>query len=223
MNSSWKVIGAFIGVFIAGAVFGGFFTLRTTGKRGANEFGVSRFFGVGAPVASRLPPLAPTDSSSTQLSAAAEQYLKSRPVAPVAGSAGVSLPLNQPNQVPPIQTSASRVAPALMNQISKRISPTLEQREKIRPIVSRASEDTQRMQREYLQDTARVSERMYEDVAALLTADQRVHLEKMRHEMRERVRKEREKRGDLPLKPGASARQNGAGQPGSPPKAPANP
>jgi len=204
MNSSWKVIGAFIGVFIAGAVFGGFFTLRTTGKRGANEFGVSRFFGVGAPVASRLPPLTP-------------------PVAPVAGSAGVSLPLSQPNQVPPIQTSTSRVAPALMNQISKRVSPSLEQREKIRPIVSRASEDTQRMQGEYLQDTARVSERMYEDVAALLTADQRVHLEKMRHEMRERVRKEREKRGDLPPKPGANARQNGAGQSGSSPKAPANP
>ncbi|MSU51464.1 MAG: hypothetical protein EXS37_20650, partial [Opitutus sp.] len=78
-----------------------------------------------------------------------------------------------------------------MNQLTKRVSPTPSQREKIRPIVSRASEDTQRLQREHLQDTARVSERMYEDVAALLTPEQRTQLEKMRQEVRERVRKEK--------------------------------
>lgn len=33
MAQSWKVIAAFVAVFIAGAVFGGFFTLRTSGRR----------------------------------------------------------------------------------------------------------------------------------------------------------------------------------------------
>lgn len=33
MDKPWKVLLAFIGVFIAGAVFGGLFTLRATGKR----------------------------------------------------------------------------------------------------------------------------------------------------------------------------------------------
>src|SRR5688572_22149676 len=29
METPWKVLGAFVGVFIAGAIFGGFFTLRS--------------------------------------------------------------------------------------------------------------------------------------------------------------------------------------------------
>src|SRR5207248_10892094 len=33
MDKPWKVIFAFVGVFIAGAVFGGLFTLRTSAKR----------------------------------------------------------------------------------------------------------------------------------------------------------------------------------------------
>ena len=33
MDKPWKVIVAFIGVFIAGAVFGGVFSLRSAGKR----------------------------------------------------------------------------------------------------------------------------------------------------------------------------------------------
>lgn len=33
MDKPWKVISAFVGVFIAGAVFGGFFTARTASKK----------------------------------------------------------------------------------------------------------------------------------------------------------------------------------------------
>ncbi len=37
MGGSWKVILAFLGVFVAGAVFGGLFTVRSAGRRLAEE------------------------------------------------------------------------------------------------------------------------------------------------------------------------------------------
>lgn len=42
MDKPWKVIFAFVGVFIAGAVFGGLFTLRASGKRLASAGGPGR-------------------------------------------------------------------------------------------------------------------------------------------------------------------------------------
>lgn len=42
MDKPWKVIFAFVGIFIAGAVFGGFFTLRTNGARPAGETPTAR-------------------------------------------------------------------------------------------------------------------------------------------------------------------------------------
>jgi len=47
---------------------------------------------------------------------------------------------------------------------------------------------------------------MYEDVAALLTPEQRAKLEKMRQEMRERVRREKEKRGEAAGGPDVAAK-----------------
>lgn len=185
MDKPWKVVFAFVGVFIAGAVFGGFFTLRTSGKRFANDAG-----------GGRASPGLPRGQATRAAGATAAGQSSAVP--------------GQPNQA-----QAGRIAPALMNQFTKRLSPTAEQKEKIRPIVSRASEDIQRLQREHLQDTTRVSERMYEDVAALLTPEQRMHLEKMRQEMLERVRKEREKRGEIQAKSG-SPRANAPAQPAQP-------
>lgn len=42
MDKPWKVIFAFVGVFIAGAIFGGLFTLRASGKRFATSPGSGR-------------------------------------------------------------------------------------------------------------------------------------------------------------------------------------
>jgi Spy/CpxP family protein refolding chaperone len=172
MDKPWKVICAFVGVFIAGAVFGGFFTLRSAGKWGAGD----RPRSVPAPKA-----------------------------APVAVQPGKDAP-------PP-----GRIFPQVMRQFTQRLNPTPEQQKAIRPIVSRAAEDLQRMQREHLTDTTRTTERMYADVAAILTPAQRTKLEQMRDEMRERVRREKEKRGevqpaaDVLAKPGA--KPGGAARP----------
>lgn len=169
MDKPWKVIFAFVGVFIAGAVFGGFFTLRSAGKWGAGD--------------------------------------RPRPVpkaAPVAGQAGKAAP-------PP-----GRIYPQVMRQFTQRLKPTPEQQKSIEPIVSRAAEDLQRMQREHLTDTTRTTERMYADVASILTPVQRTKLEQMREEMHERVRKEKEKRGEAP--PAADVMAKPGARPGATPR-----
>ena len=149
MDRPWKVIVAFVGVFIAGAVFGGFFTLRSAAR-----------------VAEATRP-------------------KASPAKVPAGKTPAAAP-----------APAKGIAPQVMRQLTQRLSPTPEQQKAIRPIVSRAAEDLQRMQKEHLADTTRTTERMYADVAALLTPAQRTQLEQMRQEMLERVRKVREKRDE---------------------------
>ena len=171
MDRPWKVISAFVGVFIAGAVFGGFFTLRSAGKWLVAE-------------KERPAVVAPAKSPKAT------------------GATTVAKP--------PAVSGQRAIAPQVMRQLTQRLNPSPEQQKAIRPIVGRAAEDLQRMQREHLADTARTTERMYADVAAILTPEQRTKLEQMRQEMLERVRREREKSGELQpsgdvmAKPGAT-------------------
>ncbi|MEO6244731.1 MAG: hypothetical protein ABIQ12_04780 [Opitutaceae bacterium] len=157
MDKPWKVVFAFVGVFIAGAVFGGFFTLRSTLRRPSPEV-------VTLPAA-----VIPV-------------------VAPVPGPTKPGLP-------------RVGISAALMRQFAQRLSLTNDQREKVRPIFARWGEDFQhlrqeneRQQQQYLGDSVRLSERMFGDVAAILSPEQRVELEKMRRESEERVERERQKR-----------------------------
>lgn len=154
MDKPWKVVLAFIGVFVAGAVFGGLFTLRATGKRPVEKAVVT-------------PP-----------------------------------PPAQAAQPAPAKAPAS-VGPALMRQFTRKLKPTPEQREKIDPLVGRAGEDLQRLNvlaraqdRENLENVTRVMERMYEDVAAWLTPEQRIELAEMRRQWQEKVAAERKKRSE---------------------------
>lgn len=91
---------------------------------------------------------------------------------------------------------ASTLTPTLMRQFTGRLNLSPDQKERISPIVSRASEDFVRLRQENLADTARVTERMYADVSAVLNAAQRGELESMRRQMQERVQAERRKRAD---------------------------
>ncbi|MBL9199979.1 MAG: hypothetical protein JNL39_05695 [Opitutaceae bacterium] len=96
--------------------------------------------------------------------------------------------------LPGIQFALGAITPQLLQQFTRRLGLTPEQLERVRPVIARAGDDLQRMRQENFADTVRVSERMYEDVAAALTPEQRTELEKMRVQMQERVRKERLKR-----------------------------
>ena len=168
MDKPWKVISAFVGVFVAGAVFGGLFTLRASSKRLAAE--QARISDVKAPAV-----------------VVDQKHPSSTPTATETSTKTAAQPAARPQD---------RVVPAAMNRMTRALNPTPEQRKKILPIISRATEDFQRLTREHWQDTTRVTERMYEDIAALLTPEQRIQLEKMRQEALERVRKAAEKQRD---------------------------
>lgn len=150
MEKPWKVIFAFVCVFVAGAVFGGVFTLRSAGGNKTAAF---------QPPHNRAP---------------------------------------QPGSRPPPAPPPVQIQPAIMRQMTQRLNLTGEQREKIKPVVARATEELLRLRRENLHETTRVMEVMYADVAASLTPEQRSELEEMKRKMQERVAEERKKRGDPP-------------------------
>jgi hypothetical protein len=168
MDRPWKVIAAFIGVFMAGAVFGGLFTLGASARR--------------APVPRPAQVLPAPDMPRPKVAG---------PAAPV--------PVNNL----PGGARNSPLTPQLMRQFTRELALSSEQREKILPIVGRAGEDFQRLRdeenrrrQENVADVARVNERMYVDVAAVLTPEQRTKLQQMRERFEERLRADRQKRVD---------------------------
>jgi hypothetical protein len=150
MEQPWKVVLAFLGVFIAGALFGGVFTLRVSGKRWTPPQAIQHATPAPAPA---------------------------RPAAGTAGKAPQPLSVNV----------------AFMRQITQRIQLTPDQREHVTRIVNRAGDDLRRLQREHITDTTRVTQRMYSDVAAILSPEQREELELVRQQVEERLKKAREK------------------------------
>ena len=139
MDKPWKVISAFVGVFIAGSIFGGLLALR---------FDLSRHGMTKRPSAHDGP-----------------------------------------------------VLPQLMQRFVERLDLTLEQREQLRPVMERAGEDLRRLRQSGFRETGVVLERLQQDVARVLTPEQRVKLEKMREEMRARIHRERD-RGPRPERRG---------------------
>lgn len=191
MDKPWKVIFAFLGVFMAGAVFGGLFTLRASAKRFASELELSR--AANPPptvVVKESPPAAPVTTPATAPAQATTQ---------------------PPAKATP--TPQDRNVIVVMRQLIQRVSPTSDQQKAMRVIVARATEDLQRLQREHWQDTTRVTERMYEDLGAVLSPEQRTQLEKMRQEMLERVRNAKEKQR-------LEAQSRAAARPANPPANP---
>ena len=189
METPWKVIVAFIGVFVAGAIFGGVFTLGA-GKR----------FRPAEPVAV-VQPQPPPQQVAQQPAPVDTQKTDKKPQPPK----------------PPAFTLG------MMRDLTKRLSPTSEQQKAFRPIVLRATEDIQRSQREHIQETSRVMDRMYEDISALLSPEQKLLLEKMRQELLEKSRQERLKRGASPADLEGANRSGGSARPATPPPKTTNP
>lgn len=186
MDAPWKVIAAFVGVFIAGAIFGGVFTMRVS--------------------VVRRPPAPPAARPLTQIPA---------PTTPRPQVAGPQVAVVA--STAPVTPQVNPLTPTLMRQFTQKLNLTAEQRDRIRPVVARASEDYQRLRQENLTDTARVTERMYADVSAALTSEQRAQLETMRQQMLERVQVERKKRADAAAAEAASReRPNASRAPAGP-------
>ncbi len=169
MDKPWKVIFAFVGVFIAGAVFGGFFTLRTAVKRENREVEASRL----APhvLAPSVP--APVNAAPT---------LPGPNAGPQRGMISVAL----------MRRFAQRLN--LSGEQREKIRPILgrwgEDFQHLR-------QENERQQQQYLAESVRLNQRMYGDIAAILGPEHRDELEKMRREDEERVERERQKRLDV--------------------------
>jgi hypothetical protein len=168
MDVPWKVILAFVGVFIAGAVFGGVFTLGVSARKFAY-----------------LPrPATPADRAVAQFPAVTQ---------PKAQVAGPQAPRSGATQAP----RTNPITPVLMNQFTRKISGlTGPQKDSLRTILGRAGEDYHRLRQENLADVARVTERMYADVSGVLTLEQRSELEQMRKQVEERLQADRRKRAE---------------------------
>ena len=158
MDVPWKVILAFVGVFIAGAVFGGVFTIGVSARRFAN-------------VPRQQPP---ADRPIQQMPAV------SPPKVQVAGP-----------QITKGTKEAGRgnpITPVLMNQFMRKLSGLTDvQKESLRKTLGRAGEDMHRLRLNNFEDVGRVTERMYADVSAVLTLEQRAELEKMRRQTEEKM------------------------------------
>jgi hypothetical protein len=174
MNVPWKVILAFIGIFIAGSVFGGFFAV-----------------GIGQQYAQRE---------------------RQRPIA-------IKLPQQQ---------FGAPQATQLLRRFAERLDLTEAQREKLKPIVSRAEEEIGRVRQKALEETDTILRRVQQDFRAELNADQKRKLDRMQKAQNDVMKQERQKRnlqdqqGMRPLQPGqpGPGPQNGQSQPSFNPNQP---
>ncbi|MCC6414531.1 MAG: hypothetical protein IT582_01280 [Opitutaceae bacterium] len=128
MNKTWKVIVAFLGVFIAGGVIGGVLSLRLVREHARERRTMDRF------------------------------------------------------------------EPMAMKRYVERLGLTDEQRARVREIVRATDTELRRLRGEGFKATVAAGEEMNTRIEQLLTAEQKVRLEKIKQEMRERWRRERQTR-----------------------------
>jgi hypothetical protein len=164
MDVPWKVILAFVGVFIAGAVFGGVFTIGVSARRFAHT------------------PKQPLPAEGPIQQLPAVKPPKTEVAGPLAPKGGREMGAVRGNPI----------TLALMRELTRKLSGLTDaQKESLRKTVGRAGEDLHRLRINNFEDVGRVTERMYADVSAVLTIEQRGELEKMRRETEERMQKKR--------------------------------
>jgi hypothetical protein len=156
MEKPWKVIAAFVGVFIAGSIFGGLLALRLS----RHDLAVRRDDAPRATLQTAVVPSAPTAAGQVQNPASTP-----RPAAPVPQL-----------QLPP---SMAAQAPQLMRRYVDRLGLTPEQKERINPLIQRASTDLKWQQQTNLRQTGIVIQRLQEEIGKELTPVQRGKMQEM--------------------------------------------
>src|SRR5471030_2220625 len=147
MENPWKVILAFLGVFIAGAVFGGFFSLGV-GRR---------IWEIEAPAATKPMAVFPATTST-------------QPPPPAAKGAAPAPA--QPLLVPQAVQSAQ-----LMRQVTNKLSLTPAQKAQISPLIQRAVQDFWHQQEIATRENTFLLRRLKQDIGKELTADQQTRLD----------------------------------------------
>lgn len=158
MDRPWKVIAAFIGVFVAGAVFGGFFSVGVGARWLAKETPATI---AAAPIAAPTPAVAPTPETKA-----------------------VARPGSGPGQAAPVRPGLLTVpqswqAPQLLRRYAERLELTPEQKQRIHPLIQRATEDYNRLRQNTFRETAIILDRLQQDIAAVLTPEQRQKMQEI--------------------------------------------
>lgn len=111
--------------------------------------------------------------------------------------------------------------PTRLKTLEKELALTPEQIDRLKPIVRRDVDELNRLRQQGFQETRRILERMENDIAALLTPEQKTKFEKFNEERRERARRmfeqhrrERTEKGERRTPPPANT---GDGPPPPPP------
>ena len=183
MEKPWKVIAAFGGVFVAGSVFGGLLALRFSARESSPVL---------APLAISPPAPAPTPGQTPAPSQTPAQF-PPQPKGPGARANAVSAQL----QLPP---GMAVQAPQLMRRYVERLDLTAEQKERITPLIQRATADLRRQQQTNFRETGIIFQHLQEDLAKELTPGQRTRLDEMTESQRllierQQLEKQRTKEG----------------------------
>jgi hypothetical protein len=165
MDKPWKVIVAFVGVFVAGAIFGAFFAL-----------------GAGREIAHSIQPAAALTTTNTP---AVSGPMATKAPAKVGPKAAMKAELQQP--LPSVQQART-----LQRFLANRLDLTPVQRERITPVVNRAVEDFWRAQANVVRENTFLFQRLRHDIALQLTPDQQQRLDDMWQKWLEARRRQEE-------------------------------
>jgi hypothetical protein len=198
MEKPWKVIVAFVGVFIAGSVFGGLLALRLNKQRDlAPRFSPTAVTPRSGPApAHGQPPLAPGQPPASPPGA--------RPTA----------------AVPQLQLPAGMAvqAPQLMRRYVDRLNLTAEQKERINPLIQRAAADLRQQQQTNFRETGIILQHLQEDLGKELTPAQRGRLDQMAEHQRQIIEQRERQQAEKAEKQRAQQTQKPAGKDGGKPK-----
>ena len=197
MEKPWKVIVAFVGVFIAGSVFGGLLALRLHQRERAPRF---------APAAMMPPPTAVP--APVQLALAPGQP----PATPPGARATAALPQMQ------LPAGMAVQAPQLMRRYVDRLNLTAEQKERINPLIQRAAADLRRQQQTNFRETGIILQHLQEDLGKALTPAQRGRLDQMAEHQRQIIEQRERQQAEKAEKQRAQQTQKPAGKDGAKPK-----
>lgn len=196
MDKPWKVITAFIGVFVAGAVFGGFFTLGFGWKvmdRHAPASGATP----PAPPTSTVVTAPPTNAPSAPLTSSAP-IASTSPVGPATNPASVPKKPGTPTTGPvAAATPGAQELAQLRKRLTERLGLTPAQRDRIMPLLQRASEDFARQRENWFREDHYILQRLQQDISKELTPEQRTKLEDIARKQNEYMRKQRAEREAL--------------------------
>lgn len=185
MEKPWKVIVAFVGVFIAGSVFGGLLALRIAAKRDQSQHSPA-VTAVAPPVTAPTTTPATTTPVTASGSAVAATSSVTQPTQTTPPQQGGGRQ-NPKSEIPQVQLPAAMVvqAPQLMRRYVDRLDLTPEQKERIHPLIVRATNDLSRQKQNNLRETGIIIQHLQEDLAKELTVAQRGRLEEMAEHQRQ--------------------------------------